>query len=156
MIADFDVVEPSNLNRQQYYVDQIGRPKVEAMEENLREMTTLGLDVPVLLGGAALTRHYCEGTLRNVYGGDVFYGRDAFEGLSTMDRIVSGPEGLFFVEAGYPHRIVRWEWKQGEADDSGELTGSERLEYWKLHGEGDERYLGRLGLKPGVLAPGAR
>ncbi len=70
--------------------------------------------------------------------------------------IASGLEGLFFVEAGYPHRIVRWEWKQGEADDSGELTGSERLEYWRLHGEGDERYLGRLGLRPGALAPGAR
>jgi 5-methyltetrahydrofolate--homocysteine methyltransferase len=62
---------------------------VNVMEENLNEMNALGLNVPVLLGGAALTRHYCEGTLRNVYEGEVFYGRDAFEGLSTMDRIVS-------------------------------------------------------------------
>ncbi len=38
IIADFDVVEPSNLNRQQYFVDQIGRPKTEAMEENLRRI----------------------------------------------------------------------------------------------------------------------
>jgi sulfur carrier protein ThiS adenylyltransferase len=35
IIADFDVVEPSNLNRQQYFVDQIGMPKVEAIRENL-------------------------------------------------------------------------------------------------------------------------
>ena len=35
ILADFDVVEPSNLNRQQYFVDQIGLPKVEAMRENL-------------------------------------------------------------------------------------------------------------------------
>jgi sulfur carrier protein ThiS adenylyltransferase len=35
IIADFDVVEPSNLNRQQYFVDQIGQPKVEALRENL-------------------------------------------------------------------------------------------------------------------------
>lgn len=35
VIADFDVVEPSNLNRQQYFVDQIGLPKVEAMAANL-------------------------------------------------------------------------------------------------------------------------
>ncbi|HVU63842.1 MAG TPA: methionine synthase, partial [Phycisphaerales bacterium] len=64
---------------------------VNVMEENLNEMNALGLSVPVLLGGAALTRHYCEGTLRNVYKGEggVFYGRDAFEGLSTMDRIVA-------------------------------------------------------------------
>ncbi len=35
VIADFDVVEPSNLNRQQYNVGQIGRPKVEALAENI-------------------------------------------------------------------------------------------------------------------------
>lgn len=35
VLADFDVVEPSNLNRQQYFVDQIGTSKVEAMRENL-------------------------------------------------------------------------------------------------------------------------
>ena len=34
-LADFDVVEPSNLNRQQFFVDQIGRPKVDALAENL-------------------------------------------------------------------------------------------------------------------------
>lgn len=35
VLADFDVVEPSNLNRQQYFVDQIGISKVQAMRENL-------------------------------------------------------------------------------------------------------------------------
>jgi len=34
-IADFDVVEPSNLNRQQYFIDQIGQAKVEALRDNL-------------------------------------------------------------------------------------------------------------------------
>jgi len=37
-IADFDVVEPSNLNRQQYFIDQIGMPKVIALKENLRRI----------------------------------------------------------------------------------------------------------------------
>ena len=35
IVADFDVVEPSNLNRQQYFVDQIGLAKVEALRVNL-------------------------------------------------------------------------------------------------------------------------
>jgi len=35
LLADFDVVEPSNLNRQQYFVDQIGMPKVDALMANL-------------------------------------------------------------------------------------------------------------------------
>ena len=37
-IVDFDVVEPSNLNRQQYFIDQIGMPKVIALKENLRRI----------------------------------------------------------------------------------------------------------------------
>lgn len=38
VVADFDLVEPSNLNRQQYFVDQLGLPKVTALEENLRRI----------------------------------------------------------------------------------------------------------------------
>ena len=37
-IVDFDRVEPSNLNRQFYFSDQIGRFKVEALAENLRRI----------------------------------------------------------------------------------------------------------------------
>ena len=59
------------------------------MRENLLEMNDVGLhEVPVLLGGAALTRSYVEHDLREVYNGRVFYGRDAFEGLRTLDRIM--------------------------------------------------------------------
>ena len=59
------------------------------MRENLEELNTQGLsDIPVLLGGAALTRSYVEQDLRKVYIGRVFYGRDAFEGLSTLDKLM--------------------------------------------------------------------
>jgi sulfur carrier protein ThiS adenylyltransferase len=34
-VVDFDLVEASNLNRQQYFRDQIGMPKVTALKENL-------------------------------------------------------------------------------------------------------------------------
>jgi sulfur carrier protein ThiS adenylyltransferase len=39
--ADFDVVEPSNLNRQQYSMQHIGRPKTEAMSEIIAAITSL-------------------------------------------------------------------------------------------------------------------
>lgn len=59
------------------------------MKENLEELNSQGLsNIPVLLGGAALTRSYVEQDLRKVYEGRVFYGRDAFEGLSTLDKLM--------------------------------------------------------------------
>jgi 5-methyltetrahydrofolate--homocysteine methyltransferase len=58
------------------------------MRDNLEELNSRGLaEIPVLLGGAALTRTYVERDLREIYEGRLFYGKDAFEGLHVMDRI---------------------------------------------------------------------
>ncbi len=38
LLSDYDVVEPSNLNRQQYFTDQIGMLKTRALRENLLRM----------------------------------------------------------------------------------------------------------------------
>ena len=59
------------------------------MRENLEELNRRNLShIPVILGGAALTRTYVERDLRKVYDGRLFYGKDAFEGLRTMDKLV--------------------------------------------------------------------
>ncbi|MGQ0805199.1 MAG: methionine synthase, partial [Actinomycetota bacterium] len=61
------------------------------MRENLQELNEQGLErIPVMLGGAALTRTYVERDLREIYNGRLFYGKDAFEGLSTMDALMEG------------------------------------------------------------------
>jgi 5-methyltetrahydrofolate--homocysteine methyltransferase len=58
------------------------------MRENLEEMSRQGLDIPVLLGGAALTRNYVEDDCVRAYGcGRVAYARDAFDGLHLMDKV---------------------------------------------------------------------
>ncbi|NNN03436.1 MAG: methionine synthase, partial [Acidimicrobiaceae bacterium] len=58
------------------------------MRENLELMNERRMSqVPVLLGGAALTRTYVERDLRSVYEGRVFYGKDAFEGLAVLDKL---------------------------------------------------------------------
>jgi 5-methyltetrahydrofolate--homocysteine methyltransferase len=58
------------------------------MRENLEEMSRQGLEIPVLLGGAALTRNYVEEDCVRAYAsGRVAYARDAFDGLHLMDRV---------------------------------------------------------------------
>ena len=58
------------------------------MRENLEEMSRQGLDIPVLLGGAALTRTYVEDECVRAYAcGRVAYARDAFDGLHLMDKV---------------------------------------------------------------------
>jgi 5-methyltetrahydrofolate--homocysteine methyltransferase len=63
---------------------------VNVMRENLEEMNARGIHIPVLLGGAALTRDYAEDDLAGLYGGPLFYCKDAFEGLHVMDAISGG------------------------------------------------------------------
>ncbi len=60
------------------------------MKDNLDELERRGLgNVPVLLGGAALTRSYVESDLRSRYSGPLYYGKNAFAGLSAMEKIVN-------------------------------------------------------------------
>src|SRR5258706_8244841 len=68
----------------------VGKSTV-VMRENLEEMTRQGVGVPVLLGGAALTRKYVEEDCVAAYaGGRVAYARDAFDGLGLMDKVMTG------------------------------------------------------------------
>jgi 5-methyltetrahydrofolate--homocysteine methyltransferase len=61
------------------------------MRENLEEMSRQRLSLPVMLGGAALTRRYVEEDCVKAYeAGRVAYARDAFDGLDLMDKIVGG------------------------------------------------------------------
>jgi 5-methyltetrahydrofolate--homocysteine methyltransferase len=60
------------------------------MKENLELMNERGINVPVVLGGAALNRRYVDDDLKPLYQGQLFYARDAFAGLHTMDKLASG------------------------------------------------------------------
>ncbi len=57
------------------------------MRDNLELMNERGIKSPVVLGGAALTRRYVEEDLESLYRGRLFYARDAFDGLHTMDLL---------------------------------------------------------------------
>ncbi|MDR3723074.1 MAG: methionine synthase [Terracidiphilus sp.] len=59
------------------------------MKYVVQDLERLGLTVPVICGGAALTRKYVEEDLRKEYAGPVFYAEDAFAGLNAMADLTS-------------------------------------------------------------------
>jgi 5-methyltetrahydrofolate--homocysteine methyltransferase len=81
------------------------------MKENLEVMNERQLSIPVILGGAALTRRYVEQDLRSIYRGKVLYANDAFDGLRYMEQIAAGT-------VDYPPAAL-------PADDEEVLTGAE-------------------------------
>ena len=127
------------------------------MRDNLDELNRRGLShIPVILGGAALTRTYVERDLRQVFDGRLFYGKDAFEGLRTMDRLVelsrSGEDDPDFgtVVGGRdlgPRRSELRKLAAAEAQERGE-----KLEIRRLAAGFGQLARGRDG-QPGVRAP---
>lgn len=63
------------------------------MRDNLELMNERGINVPVILGGAALNRRYVDQDLIPLYNGQLFYARDAFDGLHAMDELTN-PEAV--------------------------------------------------------------
>jgi 5-methyltetrahydrofolate--homocysteine methyltransferase len=59
------------------------------MKENLAFMEERGLRIPVILGGAALTRDFVAEQCQSVYSGKVLYAEDAFEGLRHMEALAA-------------------------------------------------------------------
>jgi len=59
------------------------------MKDNLAAFNQANINVPVILGGAALTPRFVNKDCRDVYHGQVIYGRDAFTDLRFMDALVA-------------------------------------------------------------------
>ncbi|MGD1045395.1 MAG: methionine synthase [Bacteroidota bacterium] len=86
------------------------------MKENLEVLNEQNITLPVILGGAALTRRYVDQDLKSVYKGKVFYANDAFDGLRLIEEIKKGEkeEGKGEKECG-----------RGEEEDEEKLIGTE-------------------------------
>ena len=81
------------------------------MKDNLLTFNEAGINVPVILGGAALTPRFVHGDCRAAYRGRVIYGRDAFADLRFMDALMEAKA------AG------RWDNGQGFLDGTPEGLG---------------------------------
>jgi 5-methyltetrahydrofolate--homocysteine methyltransferase len=95
------------------------------MRENLELMNERGISVPVVLGGAALTRRYVEDDLKSIYNGTLFYAKDAFAGLHTMDALV-GENGTIaeYAESMAAAATVSQS-SNGQSEDAEDLVGED-------------------------------
>ncbi|MEO1636271.1 MAG: methionine synthase [Cyanobacteria bacterium J06631_9] len=75
------------------------------MKENLKTFNEHGIDVPVILGGAALTPKFVNEDCQNAYNGQVIYGKDAFADLHFMDALMPAK------------KAEQWDNQKGFADD---------------------------------------
>ena len=62
----------------------------QVMLENLKTLKEKDIKIPILLGGAALTRAFIDDFCRPAYDGPIFYCKDAFDGVTAMSRIEAG------------------------------------------------------------------
>ena len=62
----------------------------QVMLENLKTLKEQDIKIPILLGGAALTRSFIDDFCRPEYDGPIFYCKDAFDGVTAMSRIEAG------------------------------------------------------------------
>jgi len=96
----FKVVNVGIKTDLQEYLDVVERQSIQAigmsgllvkstavMKDNLEAMAEMDMDIPILLGGAALTRAFVDDFCRPIYKGPIFYCRDAFDGVISMSRI---------------------------------------------------------------------
>ncbi|WP_319759033.1 sulfur carrier protein ThiS adenylyltransferase ThiF [Maridesulfovibrio sp.] len=93
VIADFDRIEKSNLNRQFYFINQLGRSKVDALCENLKSINP---NLDITTNTTAVTRE-------NVH--DIFDGCDviveAFDDAAAKKALVESflPTGKLLITA---------------------------------------------------------
>ncbi len=58
------------------------------------DLAQAGIHVPLLVGGAALTKKFADTRIAPAYGGSVLYAKDAMDGLALANRMAAGEIGV--------------------------------------------------------------
>jgi len=124
------------------------------MKDNLEEMAREGWDVPVILGGAALTRGFVEEDCVRAYGnhGRVAYARDAFDGLTLMAKVMEGDfDG--YLSGIQDKRTERPSRRKTAANDSGSAAEASTPNRLERPVDAEELRLRRQELHAGITPP---
>ena len=64
----------------------------QQMVTTAEDLKRAGVDLPILVGGAALSRNFVDRNIAPAYGGTVAYAQDAMNGLDLAKQMVSAPQ----------------------------------------------------------------
>jgi 5-methyltetrahydrofolate--homocysteine methyltransferase len=101
-----DIIEAVHMHRPQLVgLSGLLVKSAQMMEVTASEMTRSGVVPDLLVGGAALSRRFTRSRLAPAYGGQVFYAKDAMEGLALAKGLVdeTARAELIRAEAQNPH-----------------------------------------------------
>ncbi len=76
------------------------------MKANLEVLQEQNLKIPVLVGGAALTKAFINEFCRPIYDGPLFYARDAFDGVIAMKRIEQHKDTNCKLDTNMPADLI--------------------------------------------------
>ncbi|HEY9735124.1 MAG TPA: methionine synthase [Trichocoleus sp.] len=91
------------------------------MKDNLETFNEVGITVPVILGGAALTPKFVNDDCQRTYKGKVIYGKDAFSDLHFMDKLMPAKaEGNWDDIKGFLNEVAE---EKAESEEKAEGRG---------------------------------
>lgn len=70
----------------------------QQMVVTAQDLRTAGIDVPILVGGAALTRKFTKTRIAPEYEGLVLYAKDAMDGLDIANKLSDPQQKLLLIE----------------------------------------------------------
>ncbi|CAH8771324.1 methionine synthase [Paenibacillus dendritiformis] len=76
----------------------------QQMVVTAQDLRSAGIDVPIMVGGAALTRKFTKNRIIPEYDGLVLYAKDAMEGLDLANKLMNAEERQLLVDELRAHK----------------------------------------------------
>jgi 5-methyltetrahydrofolate--homocysteine methyltransferase len=76
------------------------------MKSNMTKLKEANITLPILLGGAALTKAFVDDFCRPIYDGAIFYCRDAFDGVLAMQRLEEANGDYSNLDTNMPADLI--------------------------------------------------
>jgi len=94
----------------------------QQMVTTAQDLQTAGVNVPILVGGAALTRKFTKNRIAPEYDGLVLYARDAMDGLDIANKLMNSTEREKLINEMVEYKNKQLEIMETQIDPSPDST----------------------------------